>query len=41
MIPTLSANAALSCFVFGFLVGAGWTLGAWLVSTILGLIQRA
>jgi len=37
MIPPLTANAALSCFVFGLLVGAGWTLGSWVVARVLSL----
>ena len=39
MIPAISANALLIWFVWGLLMGLGWTLGAWIMSRLLGLLK--
>jgi len=38
MIQTLSANTILVWFLWGLVMGFGWTLGSWLMSKILGAI---
>lgn len=35
MAQTISLNSILVWFVWGFFMGAGWTLAAWLLGKIL------
>ena len=39
-MPDLTLWAALTVFVLLLCAGAGWTLGAWLMSALLGAIRR-
>lgn len=38
MIMTITPNALLVWFVWGFFMGLGWTLGSWLMSRLLSRI---
>lgn len=38
MVPVLSANALLVWFVWGFFMGLGWTLAAWLLGRLLSRV---
>lgn len=35
MIPALSWGGLLAAWVYGLVVGGGWTAGAWLVGRVL------
>lgn len=37
MITTISANALLVWFIWGFFMALGWTLGAWIMSKLLAM----
>jgi hypothetical protein len=38
MASTITLNALLVWFVWGFFMGLGWTLAAWLVNRLLAKI---
>jgi hypothetical protein len=38
MASTITMNALLVWFVWGFFMGLGWTLAAWLVNRLLAKI---
>ena len=39
-MPDLTPWVALTVFVLAFCAGAGWTLGCWLMSLLLGALRR-
>ena len=39
-MPDLTAANLLTLFVIAFVLGAGWSLGCWLMGRILGAIGK-